>query len=426
LKLETWQKSVFAIALSQFVGLMGGNFVFPFLPFYIEELGIKGEGEVAFWTGLMATSTGATLFIASPFWGMLADRYGRKRMLLRAYLGGIVALALQGLAQNVWQLALLRALQGALMGTIPAATALVAASTPQRRLASSMGILQMGIFASQSTGPLLGGFLAATIGFRAAFFVTSALFTIPFFIVATTVEERFERPSPAERSAHSFTSNLRVVLQSRVLLLLMGVIFFLQAAPSFIRPIIPLLVEDFGELENPASAAGLVFAAMALTSAFSALMVGRLSARVGYRRLLVLAILGAGAAYVPVAVAGSIPTLVLLLAGVGLFSGSMVPTANALLAAFAPRDRVGSAFGVGGSAQALALAVSPLMGGITASALGIHAGFPIAGAMLLALAAATFLLVPEPRAAGTREKPRAAAEASLAEDDAPLADSQSR
>ena len=195
MKLEVWQKNVFAIALSQFVGLMGGNFVFPFMPFYIQELGVTKEGEVAFWTGLMATSSGATLFIFSPFWGMLADRYGRKRMLLRAYLGGIVALMLQGLAQNVWQLALLRALQGSLMGTIPAATALVAASTPKRELASSMGILQMAIFASQSTGPLMGGFLAATIGIRTTFFVTGALFTIPFFIVVAMVEEQFERPS---------------------------------------------------------------------------------------------------------------------------------------------------------------------------------------------------------------------------------------
>jgi len=197
LKLEVWQKNVFAIALSQFVGLMGGNFVFPFMPFYIQELGVTKEGEVAFWTGLMATSSGATLFIFSPFWGMLADRYGRKRMLLRAYLGGIVALMLQGLAQNVWQLALLRALQGSLMGTIPAATALVAASTPKRELASSMGILQMAIFASQSTGPLMGGFLAATIGIRTTFFVTGALFTIPFFIVVANDRQRRRGPRAA-------------------------------------------------------------------------------------------------------------------------------------------------------------------------------------------------------------------------------------
>ena len=403
MKLEVWQKNVFAIALSQFVGLMGGNFVFPFMPFYIQELGVTKEGEVAFWTGLMATSSGATLFIFSPFWGMLADRYGRKRMLLRAYLGGIVALMLQGLAQNVWQLALLRALQGSLMGTIPAATALVAASTPKRELASSMGILQMAIFASQSTGPLMGGFLAATIGIRTTFFVTGALFTIPFFIVVAMVEEQFERPSAEERAARGFVSNVRAVLQSRVLLLLVGVLFFLNAAPGFVRPIIPLLVEAFGEVEDPASAAGLVFAAMAVTSAISALMIGRLTARAGYRRLLVLATLGAGGAYIPVAVANSVPTLIVLLAVVGLFSGGMLPTVNALLGAFAPPGRVGAVFGVGGSAQALAFAVSPLLGGITASALGIHAGFPVAGAMLMAVGATTFLLVPEPRAAEPRE-----------------------
>ncbi|MEX0786828.1 MAG: MFS transporter, partial [Dehalococcoidia bacterium] len=130
---EPWSRTLFAVAVAQFIALGGGNLVFPFMPFYVEDLGIEGEGKIALWSGFLVTATGTMLFIFSPIWGALADRFGRKPLLLRAYAGAMVTMTLQGLAQNVWQLFFLRALQGAFVGTIPAATALVAASTPRER-----------------------------------------------------------------------------------------------------------------------------------------------------------------------------------------------------------------------------------------------------------------------------------------------------
>src|SRR5690242_16717705 len=109
---------------------MGANLVFPFLPFFVKDLGVETDSGAALWSGVLATATGAMLFISSPFWGSLADRFGRKNMLLRAYVGATITITLQAAVQNVWQLLVLRALQGLFVGTIPAATALIAAGTP--------------------------------------------------------------------------------------------------------------------------------------------------------------------------------------------------------------------------------------------------------------------------------------------------------
>ena len=396
LKLEPWRKNLYVIAFSQFVALGGGHLVFPFMPFYVEELGVTDPGQIALWSGLLGTATGAMLFIFSPIWGSLADRFGRKPMLLRAYLGATVTVTLQGLVQNVWQLAALRALQGVFVGTIPAATALVAAGTPRQRVAYALGLLQMARFSSQFVGPLIGGTLAVTIGIRPTFFATSAFYLLSFFLVLFIVEERFDRPTPEERG--SFIGNLRVVLSRRPLMILIGVVFFLNAGPAYIRPIVPLVVKSFESAGSPETLSGFAFAAMALTSAGAALASGRISARVGARNALALAALGAGAAYLPVAAANNVLSLLVLIAIVGLFSGAMVPIANALIDGWAPPGQQASAFGLAGSALALAFAVAPLSGGLVASAVSLDASFIVIGAFMLAVGVAVLIFVREPEA----------------------------
>ena len=404
MNLEPWQRTLYAVAAAQFIALGGGNLVFPFMPFYVEDLGVTGEGSIALWSGLMGTATGGALFIFSPIWGSLADRFGRKPLLLRAYLGAMITMTLQGLAQNVWQLVFLRALQGMFVGTIPAATALVAGCTPRDRVAYALGLLQMALFTSQFFGPLAGGSLAAAIGIRPTFFATSGFYLLAFLLVFTQVDERFERPPAGERM--SFAGNLRVVLQVRPLVALIALIFFMNAGPAYIRPLIPIIVGGFDVAASAETLSGIAFATMALTSAVAALAASRLATRFGARIALALVTAAAGAAYLPVGIAGNLPVLFLLIGAVGLFSGAMIPMANTLIDAWAPPGRQASAFGLTGSALALAFAIAPLTGGVVASAAGIETSFIVIGAITLAVGAAIPALVrevgpeePEPAAA---------------------------
>jgi DHA1 family multidrug resistance protein-like MFS transporter len=346
------------------------------------------------WSGVAGTATGVMLFISSPLWGSLADRFGRKNMLLRAYAGALVTITLQAVVQSLWQLIALRALQGAFVGTIPAATALIAAGTPQRRMAYALGLIQMAVFTSQTVGPVVGGLMAEAVGFRWTFALGGIMYAVSFVLCWVMVKETFVRPEPgAERP--SYIENLRMVMRVPSMRLLIAVMFLVSSAAVFVRPVVPLVVEGFTDTSVEVKS-GFVFAAVAFTSAGAALVVGKLAERTGYRNALIGGTLGAGLAYIPIAYADSLQALIVLFALVGVFSGAMIPMVNALIGAKAPEGKHGSAFGLVGSAQALSFAIAPLLGGLTAQQLGIHAGFPVVGLMLVCVSALVWLTVTEP------------------------------
>ena len=371
-KLETWQKNLYAVWVAQFLALMGANLVFPFIPFFVKDLGIKDDSDAALWSGVLATATGAMLFISSPQWGSLSDRFGRKNMLLRAYAGATVTITAQAVVQNVWQLLVLRGLQGAFVGTIPAATALIAGGTPPKRMAYALGLIQMAVFTSQTVGPVVGGIMASIVGFRTTFALGGLMYVASFVLCLVFVKEEFERPPPGKRP--SYVENLREVMRVPSMLLLITVMFLVSSAAVFVRPVVPLLVKSFTS-HGIETKSGFVFAAIAVTSAAAAVLSGRIAMRSGYKNALVFATLGAGVGYAAVGAANTLMPLLLLMALVGIFSGAMIPMVNALIGASAPDGKHGSAFGLVGSAQALSFAIAPLLGGLTAKQLGIHPNY---------------------------------------------------
>jgi predicted MFS family arabinose efflux permease len=141
-----WKRNLAALWFGELVAISGFSVFMPFLPFYVQELGVTGLEQVAFWSGLLITAQAVTMAAIAPVWGSLADRYGRKIMVVRAMFGGAVVIASMGFVGNVYQLALLRAIQGFLTGTVPAATTLVASSTPPERRGFAIGLLQMAIY----------------------------------------------------------------------------------------------------------------------------------------------------------------------------------------------------------------------------------------------------------------------------------------
>ena len=218
-----WQRNLYVIWVAELVAIAGFTVVIPFLPYYVQELGVTDPEQVAIWSGLVFTSHGITMAILSPLWGSLADRYGRKLMVQRAMFGGAVVLGAMGFVRNVQQLVILRALQGGLTGTIPAATTLVASSVPRRKSGYALGLLQMAIYSGASVGPLLGGLVADAFGYRAAFWVTAALLFTAGLSVFFLVEERVEPSRQKEDSpSGGFRQGLALVLGSQALLVIFG------------------------------------------------------------------------------------------------------------------------------------------------------------------------------------------------------------
>ncbi|HEY9288113.1 MAG TPA: MFS transporter, partial [Candidatus Dormibacteraeota bacterium] len=194
-----WRRNLAALWIAELTAILGFSFAFPFLPLFLHrELGIPNGPELAFWSGISAGATGFALALTSPIWGRLADRYGRKPMLVRAMIGGGLSVGLMGLAQSALQLTALRGIQGASSGTVAAATALVATETPIGDLAWGLGILNSAISLGSAVGPAAGGLAANLIGLRAIFLgggVLLLLATVPVLLVVKESPRRITRAS---------------------------------------------------------------------------------------------------------------------------------------------------------------------------------------------------------------------------------------
>jgi DHA1 family multidrug resistance protein-like MFS transporter len=321
--------------------------------------------------------------IAQPIWGNLADRYGRRVMVLRSIAAASITLALMGLARHPWHLLVLRLLQGGFTGTIAASNALVATSVPRARLGRSLGLMQVALYVGASVGPFVGGVVADRLGYRIACFAAGGLILLSLLVVVGCVRESFT-PPPEGTPRQSALANSRQLLAVPGLPLVMGIAFLIQYGTSVVSPILALFIRELANGVNAASTAGAIMAGTGVASAFAAIVVGRLGDRFGHRWILPLCMLGASLCCLPQSFVHSPTELFALRLVLGLFLGGLMPSTNALLVGLVPSHRRGSAFGLAGTAVSLANAVGPISGAFLGGALGMRSVF-VATALLYVL-----------------------------------------
>ena len=365
--------------VSQLAATTGFMFVMPFLPLYVQRLGVEDAGHAAAWAGLLNTATAVTMALAAPLWGRLGDRYGQKKMLLRATLAGSVMLGLMGLVTSPWQLLLLRLLQGSLTGTVAAATVLVSATAPPDKASSRLGTLQTFIFVASAAGPFLGGVFADLVGIRASFGVTAALLATSGLLVLFGVREAEPSRSGATNDASGHGTLPGWQLFPGVLAL-----FVVHLSITAVHPVLPGFLETF--MEEPrrvASLAGQIIGAGALAAALGSLVGGRLATRVGVWTTVVGALSLAGLASLPQAAVSSVAELFALRLVAAFALGMVIPVANLAVRAAVPPERQGAAFGVAASATSAAFGLGPLGGGLLAASFGFGAPFLVPGFVLI-------------------------------------------
>jgi DHA1 family multidrug resistance protein-like MFS transporter len=375
--MPVWQRNLFVIGAAELVAVAGLSVGFAFLPFYVQDLGVTEPRDVALWSGLLFTSSAVTMAIVAPIWGSLADRYGHKLMVERAMFGGAVILGAMGFVRNVQQLVILRAIHGCLTGTVPAAMTLVASSAPRRRSGYALGLLQMAIYVGSSVGPLLGGVVADTFSYRAAFCVTAILLFLAGLTVLFLVEEHFE--PGAKKSNGPFGRlwrGLRLVLHSAGLLGVFGMWVVVRLGASIMRPVMPLFVQSLiPDAVRIASLSGLVLSINVGASAIGAVALGRAGDRVGHRQVLASCALCAMVLY-GVQFFVTAPLHLLILQGVsGLAMGGIVASLSASLANLAPEGYQGVVYGLNTTAGSAADALGPMTGATIAAGLGLRYNF---------------------------------------------------
>jgi DHA1 family multidrug resistance protein-like MFS transporter len=347
------------------MGFTGFTLVMPFLPLFIRQLGVTDVGTIALWTGLSLAVTPALNALVSPFWGRLADRFGRKIMMGRSMTACVLVMAAMAFVTRAWHVLTLRAVLGLLTGYGGLSVTMAAESAPAEHVPKAIGVVQTAQRLGPALGPVLGGTLAALVGLRRAFLVTAVFYAIGLLVVIALYDETVTHARPGEPANHRGSFTFRRVLQFDNFLLLMLVIFSLQFADRSFGPILPLYIEGMGvSHDRVALAAGIVFSVAAFSGAAGNYWCSPLLARTSAR-----AVISAGAALVcgaslMMALAPNVWLMGIATAVFGLGVGLAMTAAYAAAAAAIPAGAHGSGFGVLTSASLGGLAVSPVVAGL--------------------------------------------------------------
>lgn len=361
---------------------MGFTLVMPFLPIYISQLGVSDIGEIAVWTGLSLGVTPAITAMLAPMWGRIADRFGRKVLVVRSLVSFVVIMTAMAFVTSPWQVFALRALQGVFAGYGSLTLTMVAESTPLDRMPAAIGLVQTAQRLGPAAGPAVGAFVAHLVGLRRTFFVTASFYAAALLLVLVLYQERSAGAAAAADGAGRVT--FRSVFAFPNFALLMIAIFTLQFVDRTFGPALPLYIEQHGvPREGVPAISGVLFSIIAGAGALGHHVCGRLLRRYTARRVISGGTIAAAAAVAVFGVTSRIWVLdaAALAFGVGLGAG--------MTAAFSAAGRVipagarGAGFGLLSGASLSALALSPVAAGFM-SAVSLRAVFLAdAGALLL-------------------------------------------
>jgi MFS transporter, DHA1 family, multidrug resistance protein len=367
------------------MAIFGFSFAFPFLSIFIsKDLGVPQGRDLDLWTAAIASVSGLSMAVASPIWGVLGDRFGRKPMLLRSMVGGAITVGLIFFVQSPTELLILRFLQGATSGTVAAATALVAAETPRNRVGWALGVVTSAVALGGAIGPVIGGLAGAAFGLRLVFLgggVLLLLSTIPVLMIV--------RESPRRPRVGVQVGAMDLIKQRpgavRALAVLMGAQGLINVCNSATQQLVVLRLLEM--LSTGVSAVtGVAFGLAGVASSGAAIFYTQVTRRLGYVRTTALAALMVAVAVSLIAVA---PWAAVVVAGValnGLFSGVVIPATASMIGLETPPEAQSTVFGANASSVALGFAIGPAVGGAVAATAGVPVALIVVAVLALALA----------------------------------------
>lgn len=322
---QSWQLLTLLFALANFLEVaVVAHFVL-FTPAFLHTIGFS-KSQIDAWTGPISATAFAIGIWFVPFWGVLADRYGRKPLILRSHYVEVVAMTLAALSQNVWLYLVARALTGFALGNTGLMYASLTETAPKNRVAFALGLVNGSAPLGALVGGLLGGWLVSEFSVHTLFGVDAVIALLTAIILTAFYRETFT-PKPTPPIAMMLGDALRAVIHSPVASTIFIVSFVSSSAFFFSYPYLPVRVgEIVGERAAP-SMIGLTQGLAGVTTLLGSAMWGSLADRLGHRRLLALLMFGMIFLWLPLFAAHDIFLLAL---GWILLNG-VSPSVNSLM-----------------------------------------------------------------------------------------------
>lgn len=369
-----WRRNMYVCLFGSFTNVTAMTLLLPFLPIYVEHLGVQGHAAIVQWSGIAYGVSFLGAGILAPVWGKVADLYGRKLILVRASLAMAICMSLIGVAQDIYQLVLLRLLAGLLGGYASGAVVLVATQTPKERAGWALGTLSTGGMAGTLLGPLIGGVLPGLIGLRQTFFLAGGVIFVAFLATVFLIHE--ERRPVAAGVPRITRGVWSMIPDKRPVIAMLSTAMLLMLANMSIEPIITVYVS---QLVPPGSnvvfTAGLVMAASAIGSVLAAPYLGKLADRIGHWNLIMICLLSCGVLLIPQAFVTTGWQLIGLRFLMGISLAGLLPAIGATIRHSVPMGAAGTILGYNTSAQYAGQVLGPLAGGFVGGHIGMRAVF---------------------------------------------------
>ena len=342
--METWKRTVYISLVCVFCTAFGVSQLAPILPLYFHDLGVQTPEAMSLWSGLATGATYIIVCLAAPFWGRVADKKGRKITLIRSSFGMALCNVLIAFQTTPEGVVLIRLVQGLVSGFYSASITLIASESPIERTGWALGLLASANLAGSLIGPLLGGYIADTVGIRNDFIIVGALMGLAGVLATIFIHENYvPQPNPEKLSLRKLKEQIP---EFNSIVALCVASFIYAICIMSLQPVISVYIKGIvpSDTENLAFIAGAVFSAMGIAQLMSSSPLGKLVDKIGPRKVLVVSLIYVGILNIPQAYVSDVYQLAIIrfLQGFGL--GGMLPALNTYLSSKTPREFTGQVF----------------------------------------------------------------------------------
>lgn len=342
--METWKRTVYISLVCVFCTAFGVSQLAPILPLYFHDLGVQTPEAMSLWSGLATGATYIIVCLAAPFWGRVADKKGRKITLIRSSFGMALCNILIAFQTTPEGVVLIRLIQGLVSGFYSASITLIASESPIERTGWALGLLASANLAGSLIGPLLGGYIADTVGIRNDFIIVGVLMGLAGVLATIFIHENYvPQPNPEKLSIRKLKEQIP---EFNSIVALCVASFIYAICIMSLQPVISVYIKGIvpRDTENLAFIAGAVFSAMGIAQLMSSSPLGKLVDKIGPRKVLVVSLIYVGILNIPQAYVSDVYQLAIIrfLQGFGL--GGMLPALNTYLSSKTPREFTGQVF----------------------------------------------------------------------------------
>ncbi len=387
-ELEQWKRTLWILWGGVLLCSASYTMAVPFLPLFLFDLGVE-ESEVNLWAGAVHSSAFLVGAVMAPLWGSLADKYGKRKMVIRAGISLAFIYGLIAFVQTPWQLIIVRMLHGLVGGFVPASMAIVASSAPGVKLGWSLGMMQAGTMTGGILGPLMGGLLAVWFGQRASFVVAAVLILLATIAVIIWVKEGAAPSAPKESK---FWRDLKEALQDGALTRMLILLLVFQLSLNMIQPLLTLHIANLqGDLSGAVLTSGFVFALIGIAGIIASPFWGRVGEQRGFALVLTFCFIVSGGVVATQYFVQDLWLFTLVQFVFGLFMAGIVPNINTLVVQHTSESFRGRSFGLTTSANQMGAMIGPLIGGGLGFFLDIHWIFVTTGLIMVVAGLSMFL-----------------------------------